>query len=287
MVDEAYIPKKWFVEDGLCEDELRMLHADVGTVAQKCTGKAKKPVFLFPDKIVKGPWRPEREHQRINRELGRSELMACWSLPEYPSTVLQPSCFAEIPTGDVYLVWPALYPSEQAEKWVFQPVCRNVSAVGPRQLRVVERASTGVIRVSDHVKKQPRYLFEHPECWEHLMHRYVLQAGDSGLHNMLIRPSDRRCIGIDYDENRKDDAHCDDWFEMMFKAKPAKSIMPALLESLQVHREHLRVVLTRLEESCASKECQAIAEAHGLSFQLWGQRVARMKEVFERLPVGE
>ena len=264
MHEKKYgVPSFWYQEDALSFEESERLVADTAQVAQKCTGRYKKPVFLFPDKVVKGPWTLPKDCGRLNRELGRAALMRYWAL--HPPGVLRPALF-ERSGGGVYLVTPALFLSPTSQRpWEIESRCRSVSEVGPRNLEVVARRSLGVVRVSDRVKKDPSYLLDTPEVWEHLIHRYLLRCGDSGLHNMLVRPTDDRAIGLDLDENRhtsREDPR--NIFSLLFKSPPAKKLRPVLQKSLLAQREAIDAILTRLKCIHDDKKSRQTLEGHGL-----------------------
>ena len=256
-------------------EEAVILLAEKGHVAQKCTGGAKKPVFLFPDKVVKGPWRLPEDAERLNRELGRALLMRHWALPETECPVLLPCLFAHNENQRVYLVTDALYPLPSNEnRWVVESVSKSVSKVGPRILEVISRESTGVVRVSDRVRKQPTFLFEAPEIWEHLIHRCLLKCGDSGLHNMMIQPSTDRVVGVDLDENRntaREDPS--DWTSLLFKSRPAKKLLPFLEQSLEIHREYIARLIGYLEKRCFDSRTSQILQEHGLVRGNWSERL--------------
>jgi hypothetical protein len=265
----------WFRDGVLSEEMWRALGAERAVVAQKCTGRAKRPVFLFPSAVVKGPWRPEEDADRLNRELGRAALMRYWALPSTPCAVLE-SCVCEHPqTGDVYLVTPALYaPPTAARPWVFEGVFRSASAYGPRWLEVVSRASVGVVRVADRVREQPHYLDDAAEVWEHLIHRFLLGCGDSGLHNMLINPANDRAVGVDLDEHRGDERlDPSDWRSLLFKRLPARALMPVIEGSWRAHRPILAAILTQLDARCLDAHSLALLHLHDLDLALVTERL--------------
>ncbi|MEL6182376.1 MAG: hypothetical protein AAFS10_25695, partial [Myxococcota bacterium] len=236
--------------------------------AQKCTGKAKKPVFLFAHHVVKGPWRLPKDGARLSRELGRAAVMRAWARPEHPDTVLKPSLLRHPDTQGVYLVTDALHrPETEDHPWVIEAESVSVSLVGPRTLQVVSRASTGVVRVSDRVKAEPEYLQAHPEVWEHLVHRCLLGCGDSGLHNMLVRPSDDRAIGVDLDENRRLqtlDELPEAWMGLLFKSRPSRKTRDALERARQTHHRWLVGLIAHLGQVCDDDVTRALFEEHGL-----------------------
>lgn len=261
------IPLRWFQGGALSEEEAFALLQPTALVAQKCTGRSKKPVFLFPTKVVKGPWLFPTDRDRLLRELGRSALMEYWALPENPCPVVPPRLFQCPKTGGVYLVTPALYPPPtEVKPWVIESESRSVSGVGPAILRVVGRASTGVIRVSDRVAEEPSYLLKHPAIWEHLSHRHLLHCGDSGLHNMLVRASDDHPVGIDLDENRGDPTAPlePSWEILLFKKPPAKGLFPILLQSLKQYQGTLARILSSLEAKIADTTTAGLLAEHRL-----------------------
>jgi len=273
------VPSYWFREGLLTEEESSALLAERGRVAQKCTGGAKKPVFLFPDKVVKGPWHLPIDALRLNRELGRSALMRHWALPETECAVLEPALFAHPDNESVYLVTPALYPKPMSpDAWEVESVSRSVSKVGPRILEVISRASTGVIRVSDRVRKEPGYLLHSPEIWEHLIHRCILECGDSGLHNMMVAPDTDKAVGVDLDEMRNTHREKpNEWMTLLFKSPPARKLHPYLQESLDKYQSHIKEVLRRLEGRCFDERSGQILQEHNLQEGNWQERIGWLR----------
>lgn len=275
------LPAGWYVDDCLTSEEAETLLQPVAQVAQKCTGRAKKPVFLLPDKVVKGPWHLPYEANRLRRELGCAALMKHWALPEHPKPVLQASLYEHTATARVYMVTGALYPAPTAAApWEIESDSRSVPGVGPRRLLVVSRASTGVVRVSDRLREEPGYLLDAPEVWEHLIHRCLLQCGDSGFHNMLIDPLSERAVGIDLDEKRRD-CDADDWVSMLFKRPPARKLWPMMAASLEVHKATIEAIFARLEERCEDDVSDTIVAQHQLVRGDWGAQIRQLRLALE------
>ena len=205
----------------LTEVEVARLRRDPGIVAQKCTGKAKRPVHLMPDKVVKGPWRRAEDRAPLLREIGRATLMRQWAT-EGGATVLEPTLWSDPDAPEhVYVVTRALYTSDALDSASISDPVKSASGFGPSQLEVVDRASLGVERVSDLARRDPDVLVRHPEVFEHLIHRFLLGVGDSGLHNMLL--VDSVVVGVDLDERRGSWPSTGPWMDLLFKAKPAKA----------------------------------------------------------------
>lgn len=272
------IPVRWFKTDALSEEEAKGVLKDVAWVAQKCTGRAKKPVFLFPTKVVKGPWDLEKDAHRLRREFACVEWMNAWTLSKESIPVLTPSLYIHPKNQKGYVVYPALYAGQaHPEEWVLQSESRSVSNVGPRILKVATRESLKVVRVRDRVQKMPEYLLNHPEIWEHLIHRYVLECGDSGLHNMMIDPNTDCAIGVDLDERRnvenEDSKH---WMSLLFKAAPAKKIQPYLIESLALHQAFILDVIEHILRCFQTSETQSLAEEYMWKTEHWEERVHQL-----------
>lgn len=280
------IPELCFDQNCLTEAEQQALLAPVATVAQKCTGRAKKPVFLFPTKVVKGLWflSQEGDRVRVQRELGRTALISAWALPNNPCPVVVPRVFAEASQKAVYLVWEALYPAPTPERpWEIESRSQSVSAVGPRTLEVVSRASNGVVRVSDRAKQEPAYLIAAFGIWEHLVHRCLLQCGDSGLHNMLVHPTYDCVVGVDLDEWRNRAEQRDSWWSLLFRKPPAKKWMGYLEQGVQTYAEELQALLAHLRIQSKSATSIRLAVAHDVSMSSWSQRLDWLQHSLDRL----
>jgi len=249
-------------EDALTEEDIARLRRDPGLVAQKCTGRAKRPVHLMPERVVKGPWRLDEDRAPLLRELGRAHLMRSWAIPD-GSWVLESVLWPDpLSPGDVFVVTPALYtPDALAGAEVSEPV-KSASGFGPRMLEVVDRASLGVVRLSDAARRDPEVLVRHPELFEHLIHRFLLGAGDSGLHNMLL--VDSVVVGVDLDERRGSWPSTGPWMDLLFKAKPAKALHPYLARSLAQGWDVVDACLTHLAAEIDSEPTREVIEAAGL-----------------------
>jgi hypothetical protein len=260
------IPPQWIDPHCLDDEAQAFLRADPALVAQKCTGTKKKPVFLMRSHVVKGPWRWPADGFRLLRELGRSALMRFWARPDHPCPVLQPKLWPDAAQlGDFYLVTPALY-TTTPEQWVIETQSASVSEVGPRTLRVVSRPSVGVLRVSDYMHNDDSYLMSHPEVLEHLIHRALLLCGDSGLHNMIVSARHQAvAVGIDLDENRGQFELPQDWIGCLFKAPPARALVPLLDAARQKHQAWLSEMWNQLYPKLNSDQTHSLIQAHGLS----------------------
>jgi hypothetical protein len=280
------VPFDWFDESALSDEEAALLLQTRAYVAQKCTGRAKKPVFLLPRHVVKGPWHLPDEAERINRELGRLALMEHWLCPEGFSQVALPKLFPHRGNQCVYLVTPALYEApgdgtlEGLAMWDIATSSRSASRFGPRWLDVVARETVGVVRVTDRVQVDPDYLSANPGIWEHLMHRFLLKCGDSGLHNMLVHPACERPVGLDVDENRNvDNERDDEWLSLFFKSRPARRLVPLIEQSWVVHREVIGGIVRHLQQRVFDQRTGELIKMHQLDVSDLSERMARLVQL--------
>jgi hypothetical protein len=248
--------------EALDDGEVELLRRDPGVVAQKCTGRAKRPVHLMPRKVVKGPWRLVEDRAPLLREVGRAALMRQWATPD-GAAVLEPALWPDDASpGHVYVVTRALYTPEALEGADVSAPVSSASGFGPRQLEVVDRASLGVERVSDLARRDPEVLVRHPEVFEHLIHRFLLGAGDSGLHNMLL--VDGVVVGVDLDERRGSWPARGPWMELLFKATPARALHPYLARALDEGWRVIDACVTHLIDAVDARETQEVIDAAGL-----------------------
>lgn len=277
------VPEEWFDKDILSQEEADLLKKPRAIVAQKCTGRSKKPVFLLPDKVVKGPWHLPFEKERLNRELGRLALMSYWLSEHEYTNILLPVLYPHEENQRIYLVTPALYKApgdgtlRGLASWEVATSSRSASAVGPKWLDVIDRSTLGVVRVSDRVGQDPIYVLEQPGVWEHLLHRYILECGDSGLHNMLVAPETHRPVGLDVDEQRNTNNEVTgDWVSCLFKRAPAKRTMPWLERSWRAHQELLRDVIAALTSKAHDDTSTSIARRHDLDHSAMLKRIGKL-----------
>jgi len=257
------LPETWFSDDVLSADDVERLEAPRALVAKKCTGRAKKPVLLFEHMIAKGPWRTYADQRRLRRALGRVALMRHWATDAYPDVVRAPRIFRH-PNGDLYWVEPALYdPPDPKHPWRIEEECASASSVGPRILQIVSNTSTRVVNVGHRARVQLTYLDNHPEVWEHLIHRFLVGCGDSGLHNMLVCPASQDAVGIDLDENRstrpRKPSAAFPWLRMLFRKSPSARILSLLEASRVRHRALLAQTLEHLRQRARDATSQQLA----------------------------
>lgn len=181
-------------------------------LAQKRTSRNKAYVYVLGEEILKGPYRPQS--LKLINNLRYPYLIA------YLEEALRlPDCYRGV------FRWRRLLFSPSGEERTYYVAGENVGRhedmrVQPGSTQVdsdflVAERGTFVKRVSEieKVKKGARYE-RHPDFDErvavaslqHLYFRHLLNIGDSGTHNILVRQgretSGRSIAGIDFDEHR-------------------------------------------------------------------------------------
>jgi len=170
--------------------------------AQKRTANWKKAVYIVEDLVFKGPYTSDKDFSRLRNNLRYTyaiELLeAALQLPEWQRGSLRWEYLGCWDVNQYYLVAP------NVGKWknipfelVTTEVETNVQVVprGEAVMRVSDIEGTG--QLTDEIKLA---------ALQHLYLRFLLDIGDSGTHNVLIREdydsSGRLIAGIDLEERR-------------------------------------------------------------------------------------
>jgi hypothetical protein len=182
-------------------------------LAQKRTSSNKAFVYVTGAAIVKGPYLPQA--LKLVNNLRYPHLIECLEeavrLPNGRRGVFRWSklLVREVGGGRTY------YLSGENVGWPERARDQRASTRVDADFRVVQRG-TSVQRVSELEKVKRADRFErHPDFAEeiavaslqHLYFRHLLDIGDSGTHNILVRAdreqSGRPVAGIDFDEQRR------------------------------------------------------------------------------------
>jgi hypothetical protein len=168
--------------------------------AQKRTAKFKKSVYIVEDRVFKGPYACD-DRGLINslRYTYALELLeAALQLPEWQRGSLQWEYLGCGADDHYYLAAPNVGKRDDIS---FERVTTKIE----ENVKVVPRG-TAVLRVSD-IEGTDQLTNEIKiATLQHLYLRFLLDIGDSGTHNVLIRKdrhsSGRLIAGIDLDERR-------------------------------------------------------------------------------------
>jgi hypothetical protein len=181
-------------------------------LAQKRTSKNKAYVHVLERSIVKGPYTPAAGKliNNLRYPYLLHALEEALALPEFLRGTFRWRALVRGSSRPA----PRFYLEGDNLGRPAQVVVRAASTGVDADCRVIDRG-TLIVRVSERekVKRGGRYE-RHPDFDEevalaslqHLYLRHLLDIGDSGTHNILIRPdreqSGRLIAGIDFDERR-------------------------------------------------------------------------------------
>ena len=213
-------------------------------VAQRCTSKHKPPTKITGRLVVKGPYTVESRAVRLVQY--RTSRLLAWGAE--PTTV-PVSIQRDEATGYQYLVFPVL-PGSIARR------CQNVVYYQwhlPRGSPAM-RPGVGYVAVrhpsdawqqgSELVKSQFDSITD--AMWlatfQHLLLRFVLGCGDSGLWNMLMCPSRDMVYGFDLEDVRKQSLS--DASTVLRAMFPSRSVPKAFVQRLKAKIRSLVAALT-------------------------------------------
>lgn len=168
--------------------------------AQLRTATFKKAVFVVDDLVFKGPYTCDgpRLIKNLKFTYAIQLLEKALQLPEWQRGALPWRCIGKGGRDCYYLVAPNV---GKAENIPFESVSSKIETDVP----VIPRGSA-VWRISD-VEKNGRLTDGiKSAALQHLYFRFLLDIGDSGTHNILIREdhatAERLIAGIDLEEKR-------------------------------------------------------------------------------------
>jgi len=185
---------------------IKLLSADVmaklktAPHAQLRTSSYKKAVFVVDDLVFKGPYtcNDTRLFRNLKFTYAIQLLEKALDLPEWQRAALPWQCIGWDGNDHYYLVAPNVGKSENIP---FDLVSSKIEANVP----VIPRCGA-VWRVSDVEKNGRMNNGIKLSSLQHLYLRFLLDIGDSGTHNILIRennaPAERLIAGIDLEEKR-------------------------------------------------------------------------------------
>jgi hypothetical protein len=170
--------------------------------AQKRTATYKKAVYIVEDLVFKGPYVSDKDHLRLMKNLRYTyaiqQLEEALHLPGWKRGALPWKFIGLWGVHQYYLVTP------NVGKWKNIPIKPESSPI-ETDVPVVPRCGA-VRRVSD-VENNGRLTDDIKlAVLQHLYFRFLLDIGDSGTHNILIREdhdrTGRLIAGIDLEERR-------------------------------------------------------------------------------------
>lgn len=169
--------------------------------AQLRTSRHKKYVYVDGDTVRKGPYVPQEKALLLaERNLAMLQLLqeVC-QIPNYLRTDLPFRKDMASELGRTYLVYEnvGMPPKQTDAKRASTKIDRDVLVLG---------RGTFVQRVSDRERAGELTTQQAEAALQHLYFRYLMNVGDSGTHNILVRhqPSSdgQLVVGIDMEENR-------------------------------------------------------------------------------------
>lgn len=187
--------------------------------AQKRTATYKKAVYIVDDLVFKGPYvcDDSRLMNNLRYTYAIQLLEESLHLPEWLRGSLPWECIACWKGDQNYLVAP------NVGKWKDIPFER-VSSKIETNVPVVPRGG-GVWRVSDVEKNGLLTNGIKSAALQHLYFRFLLDIGDSGTHNVIVRKdrdsTDGLIAGIDLEEKRAIKAK-ERKLDHLFKKAPSK-----------------------------------------------------------------
>ena len=202
--------------------------------AQKRTAKSKKAVYVVDDKVYKGPYAVD-DHKllkNLSYTFALHVLEDVLKLPEWRRGALPWEYIGCCSENQCYLVAPNVGKTKNIP---FDLVTSKIETDVP----VIPRG--GVIgRVSEAEKNGQLTEDIKLTALQHLYLRFLLDIGDSGTHNILIRQDSSRTgrlvAGIDLEEQRKR-VEKNTRLEHLFKKGPSK------LQG-QLYKQHVGKIIT-------------------------------------------
>jgi len=169
--------------------------------AQLRTSRNKKFVYVDGSVIKKGPYKAsDRALELAERNLSVLQLLQrLCDIPPHLRTDLPFVREVSPETGDIYLVYEnvGLPPKKGDANVTTTKIDQEVLVLGRR---------TFVDRVSDREKTDELAREQAEAALQHLYFRYLMNVGDSGTHNILVRHQSsvegQLVVGIDMEENR-------------------------------------------------------------------------------------
>ena len=197
--------------------------------AQKRTATYKKAVFIVEDLVFKGPYTTDDDHPRLMKNLrftyAIQQLEEALHLPGWKRGALPWKFIGLWSVDQYYLVAP------NVGKWkdiTFERVSSKLETNVP----IVPRGGF-VSRVSDVEKNGGLSNGIKSAALQHLYLRFLLDIGDSGTHNILIREGNdttgRLIAGVDLEEEITDNVKVrrskvkKQCLDLLFSSVPSKS----------------------------------------------------------------
>jgi hypothetical protein len=187
--------------------------------AQKRTAGYKKSVYIVEDLVFKGPYK-RNDHMLVKNlryTYALQLLEAALQLPEWQRGSLSWEYVGRGDANQYYLVAP------NVGKWKNIPFKLESTEI-EKDVPVVPREKA-IMRVSDMEKKGTLVDDIKSASLQHLYLRFLLDIGDSGTHNVLIREdfdsTGRLIAGIDLEE-RRGIKEKESRLDYLFKKAPSK-----------------------------------------------------------------
>jgi len=211
-------------------DSVELSRIELLPHAQKKCSKHKKVVYIEKDYVYKGPYyigeKSFENSMNYSNVLDKIERLA--NLPNFLRSSIRGECLLENEeTCKIFIMY------ENVGNLGIEHESQKTSTKLEINVDIFDR-NTFVKRISDmddnEINDQIKLA-----VLQHLYYRYLLNIGDSGLHNILLRDkcSDGKLIaGIDMDEMKivgAVDKSCSG-FDLLFKNTPGERVR-ALLES--------------------------------------------------------
>ncbi len=200
----------------------------IGPQAQKKTSAAKKCVYIVNDLAIKGPYLPSDQKLMYNLQFTQALMLIEDELQleeKYRTT----------------LPWKELWKTSKGEYYLIADNIGDHQKLETEKVTTKLETNVEVIKRGTFVKRVSELEEPHGEIkiasLQHLYLRYLLDIGDSGTHNILVREdqTERFVVGNDLEEKRKikDTQHK---LELLFKkiSKKDKILYQDFVDKIQI-----------------------------------------------------
>lgn len=204
---------------------------------QKPTSLYKPIVYMFPDFVIKGPYKHHRYQQVVLTEF-RREVFNFWGdITSGPFTYFMNGT-------DIYMQMPIICDKNTNGKTLVSEETKVLGRDVP--VSIADKDQYGIIELHKYLESNPNDLEIAYKAMLHYLHRYLIDpiVGDAALRNVLV--VNKKVIGIDFEENRGNTPENADTIKLLsggsrWGAKYTK-IFSECLKSPDRFREHLKFI---------------------------------------------